>query len=50
VGSDLDLFARRNDGSESPFEISLSSLAGEDPLVAAAIRDVTDRKRDETSS
>ena len=50
VGSDLDLFARRNDGSESPFEISLSSLAGEHPLVAAAIRDVTDRKHVETSS
>src|SRR5207244_12906445 len=44
VGSDLDLFARRNDGSESPFEISLSSLAGEHPLVEAAIRDSTVRK------
>jgi len=48
--ANLDLFARRNDASESPFEISLSSLAGEHPLVAAAIRHVTDHKHVETSS
>lgn len=46
MGSGLDLFARHKDGSEIPVEVSLSPItAGADSLVAAAIRDVTDRRR-----
>jgi two-component system, sensor histidine kinase len=46
MGPGLALFGRHRNGSEFPVEISLSPIQDSGPvLIAAAIRDVTDRKR-----
>jgi len=48
MGSDLDLWARKADGTEIPVDIKLSPIQTDDGLrIMCVVRDITDRRRSE---
>lgn len=50
IGTDLDLFGLRRDGTEVPIEVNLATLPGpEAPRIIAAVRDVSERKRSDAA-
>ncbi|MGQ0534554.1 MAG: sensor histidine kinase [Methanobacteriota archaeon] len=50
MGTGMELFARKKDGTEIPVEVSLSRLATRDGLlVTSVLRDLTERKRTEAA-
>jgi PAS domain S-box-containing protein len=50
MGTGLDLWGRRADGSEFPVDVSLAPVAGPGgPVIVAAVRDMTERRREQAA-